>query len=210
MTTIRLLPPLAAATFIAASWLPLSAQALGPLDAEVGVTWWAHDIDDSGIGDTDADGNGAYAELWWADGWGLTGEFLESEPDGGGLADGSSFSLNVKRRLLSPTDNNFIAIGAGWQDSELITGGNAEGVRLTLDGRVGLGVLYVYGQGAWMPDLGDAGALRDMEGTEYQVGVSLTPFPFLNLRLGYRVFELDYAGGSRETDGYILGGAVHF
>ena len=38
----------------------------------------------------------------------------------------------------------------------------------------------------------------------------MTPFPFLNVRIGYRKFELDYRGGSQTSDGYYLGGAVHF
>ena len=41
-------------------------------------------------------------------------------------------------------------------------------------------------------------------------GVSFTPFPFLNLRAGYRIRELDYDGGSEEADGYLLAGAIHF
>ncbi len=208
MTRISLLPGLVATAFLATAWLP--AHALGPLDAEVGVIWWAHDIDEDDLGDTDADGTGVYGEIWWNNGWGLDGQYIDSDPDAGGFSDTSDLSIDVKRRVISPSDNTFIALGAGWQDSELINGGSAQGLRLTADARIGLGIIYFYGEGAYMPDLGDAGIFRDIEGTEYQVGVSLTPFPFLNLRVGYRVQELEYNGGAQESEGYLLSGAVHF
>ncbi len=191
-------------------WFPGTSLAAGPLDAEVGLTWWAHDITAPGVNSTTADGPGAYAEIWWAEGWGLGANYFESDPDARGLADTSGFSVDLKRRFISPTENNFLALGAGWQNVDLVRGGSADGVRLLAEGRFGVGILFGYGHAAWMPDLGDAGLHRDVEGTEYEVGVSLTPFPFLNLRLGYRVFDLDFRGGSQESDGYLLGGAVHF
>jgi hypothetical protein len=190
--------------------LPTAAQALGPLDAEAGLIWWAHDVDTDDIGNTSADGKGAYGEIWWANNWGVTGDYFESDPDRRGVGSTTDLSIDVKRRLFSPTDNNFIAVGAGWQDTELLGAGGAQGLRLTFDARVGLGLLYVYGKAAWMPDLGNAGIRRDIEGTEYQVGVSLTPFPFLNVRLGYRMLDLDFRGGSQQSDGYLLGAAIHF
>lgn len=187
-----------------------AVQALGPLDAEAGVLWWSHDVDTADLGSSDADGTGAYAELWWAEGWGLAADYYKSDPDRRGFGDTTDFSVDVKRRVLSPTENNFIALGVGWQDAELVGGHTTEGVRLTADARVGLGILHAYGRAVWMPDLGDAGPRDDISGHEYQVGVSFTPFPFLNLRAGYRIRELDYDGGSEEADGYLLAGAIHF
>lgn len=190
--------------------LPATSHALGPLDAEAGVMWWAHDVDTNDIGNTNADGTGAYGEIWWANNWGVTADYFESDPDARGVRDTSSLSIDIKRRIFSPTDNNFIAVGAGWQDTELLGAGSAEGLRLTVDARLGLGLLYAYGKAAWMPDLGNAGIRRDVDGTEYQVGVSLTPFPFINVRVGYRVVDLDFRGGSQKSDGYLIGAAIHF
>jgi hypothetical protein len=187
-----------------------AALALGPLDAEAGVVWWHHDIDNDIVGNTGADAPGAYAEIWWAKGWGIEGNYFESDPDRGGFSKTVDMSLDLKRRIISPTDSNFIAFGAGWKDTELLGGSSADGVRLTVDARVGLGILFAYGQAAWMPDMGNAGVYRNIEGTEYHVGVSFTPFPFLNLRLGYRSVEYDFTGGSQTSDGYLLGGAIHF
>ncbi|GJL81233.1 MAG: hypothetical protein DHS20C01_08670 [marine bacterium B5-7] len=185
-----------------------TANALGPLDGEVGVTWWSHDIDDGG-NNIDADGTGIYGELWWADGWGVAGQYFESDP-GRGFGTASDFSIDLKRRLISPTDNTFLAIGLGWQNAEFLGGEDTDGVRLLAEGRVGLGLFFVYGEAAFMPSMSNAGGRRDIDGSEYEAGVSLTPFPFLNLRLGYRVFNLDYRGGSEDSDGYYLGGAFHF
>ncbi|MCZ7599702.1 MAG: hypothetical protein M5U09_20810 [Gammaproteobacteria bacterium] len=140
----------------------------GPLDAEAGVLWWSHDVDTADLGSSDADGTGAYAELWWAEGWGLAADYYKSDPDRRGFGDTTDFSVDVKRRVLSPTENNFIALGVGWQDAELVGGHTTEGVRLTADARVGLGILHAYGRAVWMPDLGDAGPRDDISGHEYQ------------------------------------------
>ena len=187
-----------------------SGYTLGPVDAELGVVYWAHDVVSTDSNNTSADGDGAYAELWIADKWGINGEYFTTDPDIAGIANSSSLSIDVMRRVLSPTENNFVALGAGWQDSELSGGGSAEGMRLVAEARAGLGILYVYGQAAWMPELGDAGSRRDLSATEIEFGVSITPFPFLNLRAGYRSFETDFRGGSQNSDGYLIGGAVHF
>ena len=186
------------------------ANAAGPLDAEAGIVLWFHDVESSDLETFESDGTGSYADIWWANSWGLSANYFESDPDFAGLADTTSFSLDIKKRLLSPTENNYIALGAGWEDNELAGGGTAEGPRLTLEARAGVGILFAYGQMAWMPDLGDSGAFRDLEGTETEVGISLTPFPLMNIRLGYRRFETDFRGGSRQADGFFAGAALHF
>ena len=191
-------------------FMPQKGHAAGPLDVEIGLTWWVHDVEVSGAGSSSADDTGAYAEIWWAEGWGLATDYFNSDPDEGRFEDASDFSVDIKRRVLSPTENNYLALGAGWQDIDVASGASTSGPRLLIEGRGGVGILFAYGQMAWMPDLGDTGVFRDVEGTETQVGLSLTPFPFLNLRLGYRVMDLDFRGGSRKADGYLLGGAVHF
>jgi hypothetical protein len=187
---------------------PLSFAA-GPLDAEAGVLWWVHDVDATDVGKSNADAAGAYAEVWWANNWGISGDYYESDP-GGGLSSATAVSIDVKRRLLSPTENNYIALGMGWEDAELVTGGNAQGPRFVAEGRFGIGIMFLYAQGAIMPDLGDAGARRNLDATEYEAGLSFTPFPFLNFRAGYRSFELDFSGGSQTSEGYFLGAALHF
>ena len=186
------------------------AYALGPLDAEAGVLWWSHDVETDDLGNANADGAGAYAEIWWDEGFGLAADYFESDPDFRGAGTSSDFSVDIKKRIISPTENNFLALGVGWQDTELVGGSTADGVRLTLDARIGVGILHTFGRAVWMPELGDAGIRRDLEGTEYQVGISLTPFPFFNFRLGYREYQLDYRGGSQTSDGYFLGAALHF
>lgn len=197
---------------VAAGLFLLSGKlhAAGPLDAEAGLLLWFPDVDTSDISAISADGQGSYADLWWSNSWGLSADYFEVDPDFGGLADTTSFSLDIKRRLISPTENNYIALGAGWEDNELVGGGSAEGPRLLVEARAGLGIVFAYGKLAWMPDLGDSGVFSDLEGTETDLGVSITPFPLVNFRIGYRKFETDFNGGSFQADGYYLGAALHF
>ena len=186
------------------------ANAAGPLDAEAGVLLWFHDVDSSDLSSVECDGSGSYADIWWANSWGLSADYFESDPDFAGLTSTNSFSLDVKRRLLSPTENNYVAFGAGWEDNQLVGGGTAEGPRLLVEARAGVGILFAYGQLAWMPDLGNSGGFRDLEGTETDLGISLTPFPLVNFRLGYRRFETDFRGGSQSSEGFYAGAALHF
>jgi len=187
-----------------------TSRAAGPVDAEAGLTWWVHDVDTPELNNVTADGPGAYAEIWWDEAWGVGAEYFKTDPDTRRASSVSEFSFDLKRRLASPTENNFLAVGAGWKNQDVIGGGTADGFRLLLEGRVGVGILFGYGTLAWMPDLGDAGLRRDLDATEYQFGVSLTPFPFLNLRLGYRKSDLNFNGGSQTSDGFLLGAAIHF
>jgi len=189
---------------------PSKAQAMGAVDAEVGLLWWAHEIDTPGRKSVDADDVGAYFDLWLGDSWGISANAYSSDSDDPEFSSSSDYSIDAKWRLLSPTENNFFAVGAGWQGIETTTGQSSDGPRLLIEGRVGVGILFGYGEVAWMPDLGDAGIFQDMDGTEYEFGASLTPFPFLNLRLGYRVFDLGYKGGSEKSSGPLLGVAIHF
>ena len=189
---------------------PLNAQAMGAVDSEAGLMWWAHEIDAPEGGGVDADDIGVYLDLWFGDRWGFSANVFSSDPDDPDFSSSSNYSIDVKRRLISPTENNFLAVGAGWQGVETIAGQTSDGPRLMIEGRVGAGILFGYSEVAWMPDLGDAGPRRDMDATEYEVGVSLTPFPFLNLRFGYREFDLEFQGGSEKSSGPLLGVAIHF
>lgn len=196
--------------------LPLDSDALGPLDGEVGVEWWNSQYAGSVLdGDLDVGSFSLRAESWLSDSWGLKGAYYNSDIEQGSLQNEGRFSLDLKRRLISPTDNTFLAAGIGWENIQLATGGNSNGLRLSLDGRVGLlGMVSFYGQAAWMPALSDADSFSELSGTEFETGLVLDPLPFLSIRAGFRQFDLDYnsglGNGSSRTNGLILGTGFHW
>jgi hypothetical protein len=187
------------------------------VDGEIGLLWWPNDFSvDVSEGETEGGAFGGHTEAWWDDTWGLKGTLYRSDLDDTGLEGIDHFSVDVKRRLFSLTDNSFLAVGLGWEDIDLEDGTDSSGARLLLEGRVGvLGTLYLYGQTAWFPSLGDAGQRTDLNGNEYEAGLSYDPFPFLSLRAGYRRFKLDFdddtgSGISTETRGFTFGAGLHW
>jgi len=195
---------------------PRDADALGPVDGEAGIAWWANDFDiDLADGKIDAGAVGAYASLWFFDRWGVKTAWHRS--DLGDLSQGSAKyrNIDVQRRLVSITDNTWFAVGLGWQDIDLRDGIDADGPRLATDGRVGLaGIVALYGQIGWFPDLGDAGGFRDLRGRDLEFGVIVDVFPFLDVRAGYRAVKIDFkdetGSGSAKANGILLGAGVHW
>ncbi len=198
-------------------WATAPSWALGPVDGEIGLQWWSNNFSvDVSEGETSGGAFGGHAEVWWQDKWGLKGSLYRSDLDETGIESADHLSIDVKRRLFSLTDNSFVAVGLGWEDIDLVDGTNSSGARLLLEGRVGVvGALYLYGQTAWFPSLDDAGQRTDLNGNEYEAGLSYDPFPFLSLRAGYRRFKLDFdddtgSGVSTETRGFIFGAGLHW
>lgn len=196
--------------------VPPASRALGPADGEVLLLWWANDFEtDLTSGEIDAGGWGGQAELW-AGNWGMRGSLFRSDlADSGSDDDIDYLSVDVKRRLLAATDNNFIAAGVGWERLDL-GADDSNGARLLVEGRVGLGrIFYLYGHTAWLPKLEDAAGRNDLDALELEAGFGVTPFPFVSLRAGYRRFSLDFkdAAGDDRNDtaqGVLVGAGVHF
>lgn len=170
------------------------ALAAGPLDGEVGLNWWANDFDaDLGEGEVDAGAAGGHLQLWWNETWGIKGALYRSDlADSAGADDVDYLSVDLKRRLLSVTENNYLAAGVGYQQLDL-SGGDTQGLRLFVEGRVGLvGAVWAYGHSAWMPIFDDTDAREDQDAVELEVGVGFSPFPFMKLSAGWRQFDLDF------------------
>jgi len=210
-------PWAAAILVLSGLWFATPSWALGPADGEIGLLWWSNDFStDVSEGETEGGAFGGHAEVWWDDAWGLKGSLYRSDLEDTGFESTDHLSIDVKRRLFSLTDNSFVAVGLGWEDIDLEDGTDSSGARLLLEGRVGvLGTLYLYGQTAWFPSLDDAGQRTDLNGNEYEAGLSYDPFPFLSLRAGYRRFKLDFddstgTGISSETRGFIFGAGLHW
>lgn len=214
----------------------LPAFSAGPVDGEVAAVWWASDYEVTGDSPASADAGapGLKAELWLRNRYGLRATQFNPEPDGFAADDASYTSVDVMWKALSPTENNFLAVGLGYQDFELAgidsSGVGTSGMRATVQGRVSLvGLLTGYAEASYLPSLDDqagatvaAGRFEDMEGMEYELGVAWKMMPFVSLKGGYRESSVDYrqtgivggpateANGTVESNGIFAGVAIGF
>ncbi len=199
-----------------------TARAADPLETDLGLDWWHIPYDtnayDSGtaarlFGDPGTP-NG-FTEIWLSRQWGVRGARYESSLDDIGIDNSDHTSIDFKRRFFSLSDNSFISLGAGWESIGLDSGESSSGPRLTAGGRVGVGEsLSLYGHTSWLPELDDVGTRSNLEGQEFEAGLSFEPAPFVSVRLGFRRFKLDFdEGGSSntaESEGFILGAGFHW
>jgi hypothetical protein len=199
----------------------LPARALGPVDLEVTALFWNSDTEVLGVSESSGEVGGR-AEIWFKK-LGASAALFRPRPEGAlSDLDFDYTNLDVKWKLISPTENNFIALGAGYQNVDVTAGGlsdDSTGPRLVAEGRVGLtAILYFYGRGAYMPDLSDLEegtvTLTNGSGFEYEFGLQVKPFPFLQLFGGFRSHknEYDVPLGTTEFkhDGIVVGGGVNF
>ncbi len=200
--------------------VPNAAMALGPVDVEGRVMYWQGDTEIDGE-TADMDGYGAEFDLWFTNKLGVTAAFWPVE--GKDLAAGFEkdyMSLDVKWRLFSPTEHNYLAVGVGYQDIDLTTPGesfDSSGFRVVVEGNVGLvGILQGYGTLAYMPSM-DAldDVFDDGNGMEYEFGVQIK-FAVMGIYAGYRSHdvEFDFSDGSGSVklkdDGFVAGVGFEF
>jgi hypothetical protein len=195
-----------------------NSYALGPVDGEIGIAWWANDFEaDLADADIDAGLTFVYGEGWLGDKWGVRGAWYDSNLEGEAISNQTRFNLEARRKMFSASDNNFFALGAGIENIDLENGGDAQGFRVSAEGRFGVpGPVFFYGRIAWVPELGDAKNFDDISAQEFDAGIHITPIPFMSLRIGYMKYELDYdntatgLGGGSSTSGFYLGGGFHW
>lgn len=193
-----------------------SSHAVGPLDGEATIDWWNSELSGNLFdGSLDAGTVVFRAESWWDQGWGIRGGITLSDIEAEEFGDPRRYHIDVKRRLISPTDNTFLAAGAGWENLDLENGESSNGVRLSLEGRVGLGgFATLYGESVWMPRLSSVNGLEDLSGREFETGLVFDPFPFLSIRAGYRRFKLDFdltdGSGQSTSQGIVIGAGIHW
>ena len=193
----------------------LPAQALGPVDGEVGVfTWVVDDYEDTSV---NSPLTGGYGELWLGERWGLRAALYRVSEDSVSMAPDEQTLIDFKYRLVNATDNTFLAVGLGWEQDRFGAEGDASGARIMAEGRVGvLGFLRFYAEAGWAPSLGDLGSRRDLSSISVETGLVLDPLPFVDLRLGWRYQITDYtgaitgSGASEGSYGVLLGGGIHW
>jgi hypothetical protein len=176
--------------------------AAGPVDGEVSALWWANEYDrNTQTSNVSEDGGspGLRAELWMLERYGVRASMFGSDVSDSQGADYAS--VDVMWKALAPTENNFVAVGLGWQQMDLQgLAQETSGMRLAVEGRFGLvGMLYGYGSASYLPDLDDAaasdplaGRLEDIDAFEYELGLAWNALPFMNVHAGYRVNNLSF------------------
>jgi hypothetical protein len=192
---------------VVAAALAAPAVAVAPIDGEVSAVWWANAQETSSSSastSSDAGAPGLRAEMWMLERYGMRASQYAAEPDAGS---GSDFtSLDVMWRAMAPTENNYVALGLGWEQMELAGFRDAtSGVRVSVQGSMGLlDMLQAYGAGSYLPALDDAvasdpldGSYEDVDAFEYELGLAWKAMPFMNVHAGYRVNSVSY---TRRTD----------
>jgi hypothetical protein len=197
---------------------PTSALALGPVDVEVKAVYWQAEVNSDGT-KADLDGPGIEASVWLLNKkLGITGALYQTE--GSGLAEGLDVdftSLDVKWRLLNPTEHNYLAVGLGYQQNDFDTfiSVDTSGVRILVEGNFGIvGILQGYGRYVYLPSLDDNVLFTDADATEFEAGVELK-FGLLSIHGGYRAHNITFSDGGSgsvdfDTDGFVAGVGVQF
>ena len=215
---MKLLKTLRLGSALVAACCASHANALGPVDGELIASLWNNQFEsDIADGETDFGSLTLSGELWLGDNWGLRAARYESDLEETDLENQTRTQLELRRRFLSFSDNNFFALGVGAEKLDLINGESSNGLRLSAEARVAVTpITYFYGRGAYLTAMEDAGSFEDLSGSELELGVSFTPFPFVSVKLGYLTLDLDYtdasdgAGASTTSDGFLIGAGVHW
>lgn len=204
------------------------------LEVELGLLWWDSAFDMGGQGvrleEDDAADLGFRGELWLPQSVGFVAQYLlASTADigqtGAGepviLGDDLTYaSLDVLYRIDAVSRNNYVAVGAGWELADVAVSGafgETSGPRAILATRFGTKAAYVYGEYAYMPQMGDMepsfGLLEelvDVEGAEYELGAGYLFGGHVQARIGYRrtKFHMTDSAGLRHRSvswGYLVG-----
>lgn len=206
----------AIALFVASAVTPV--HALGPVDGELIAALWNNDFEsDIANGEADFGSLALSGELWLGDNWGIRAARYESDLEGSEFDNQKRTQVELRRRLVSFSDNNFFALGVGAEKIDLVNGESTSGLRLSAEARLAVTpITYFYGRGAYLPAMDDAGNFKDITGSEIEVGLSFTPLPFVSLKLGYLTLDLDYtdassgAGSGTKSDGFLIGAGIHW
>jgi hypothetical protein len=212
---------------VVSSLLCLPAMAAGPINGELGAAWWANDFDtrlgSESVSD-DAGAPGFRGELWVFTDYGVRAAMYESAPKD--FENETTYtSVDLMWKAFAPTENNYFALGLGWEDTDL-AGIDTAGARVSVEGQVSLvKVVHAYGQATYLPQMDDSNvspdlSLEEMDGHELEVGIAWNAAPMLNVRAAYRETVIDFTqvdallvsetDGSTESKGFLVGVGMRF
>ena len=188
------------------------SQALDNFEIEAGGFWSLVDTVDLLDPRIKTSALGAYGALWWNRTWGLRGALHRIPEDQVDQAPNDQFQVDIQRRLQSPVSDSYLSAGLGWEKNRFGSQGS-----LSAGGRAHLpGVVSVYINTGWSPNLKHLGTRQDVSTISVETGLVIEPMPFISLRAAYRYHLTDYTesvtGHDRRevTDGFHFGGGIHW
>jgi len=202
-------------------------MAAGPINGELGTAWWANDFNaelGSESASSDAGAPGFRGELWVFTNYGVRASTFGSDPEG--FEDKTTYtSVDLMWKAFAPTENNYVAVGLGWEDADL-AGIDTAGARVSVEGQVSIvKVVHAYGQATYLPEMDDSDispdlSFEDVDGHELEVGIAWNAAPMVNVRAAYRQTVIDFTqvdallasetDGSTESKGFLVGVGMRF
>ena len=147
----------------------------------------------------------------WSSNWGVSASLLQNDSDDvfGLPKDSEYLNLDVKRRFGGQDKSN-LELGLGWQELNIDDQLEASGPKVSVSGRLNLIQNFkVYGATSYFPELDDSLNDNDATAYEFEAGLLYQPVPYVSLKAGYRVFELDLEDPAIEdlgsSSGFLLG-----
>lgn len=139
------------------------------------------------------------AEFWSKNKWGVSGNVSVNGSNLFGVPDNSELlNIDVNRQLLRSKDKtDYLAVGLGWQSISIDDGLEADGPKLSLQGKYSLASrLQLYGSSAWFPELEKDTPNNALVGYKFEAGLLfkpkvLMPKSSLSLKAGVQVYDLN-------------------
>ena len=180
------------------------------LDNKPSLMWLSTDLNVSSFSDSSYNSFLGSGEVW-SNNWGVSASLLQNDSDDVfGLPQDSEFlNLDVKRRFGGEDKSN-LQLGFGWSELNIDEQIEASGPSLSLSGRLNIiDNFKVYGATAYFPELDDSLNDNDATAFELEAGLLYQPVPYISVKAGYRVFELDLEDPIIEdlgsSSGFLLG-----
>jgi len=174
------------------------------------LLWLSNDVNLPALDENEYDSFLSSGEIWYKK-WGVSSQLIEN--DAGDIfahpADSEYFNFDVKRRFGKADSSNF-EFGFGWQELSIDSQLDVSGPRVSLAGNYKVFKSFqLYGASAYLPELNDSISDGTASAYEIEAGLLYTPGPFLSLKAGYRVFNLDFdepiGDPLGSSSGFLLG-----
>ena len=169
------------------------SQALENFEIEAGGFWSLVDTVDLLDPRIETNALGAYGALWWNQTWGLRGALHRVPANHVDKAPNDQRQVDFHYRLQSAVSDSYLSAGLGWEKNRFSSQGSLSGLRLSASGWALLaGVVSVYGDAGWSPNLKHLGTRQDVSTLSVETGLVIEPMSFISLPEAYRYHPTDY------------------
>ena len=177
------------------------SQALDNFEIEAGGFWSLVDTVDLLDPRVETNALGAYGALWWNRTWGLRGALHRVPADHVDKAPNDQLQVDFHYRRQSAVSDSYLSVGLGWEKNRFSSQGSLSGLRLSASGWALLaGVVSVYGDAGWSPNLKQLGTRQDVSTISVETGLVIEPMSFISLPVAYRYHPTDYTDPVTDHD----------